>query len=737
MTLPIERSRPRRPVTWLTLVGIVLLPVIIGGILIAALYNPTERLENISAAIVNEDEPVTIGDQLVPLGRQLTAGLVEGSDELDSNLTWTISNADDAADGLAEGTYNAVITIPADFSAAATSTQPGGTPEKAVIDVTTPPDSLIVDDAITAQVAQAAASLMGDELSSLYLENVLLGFTTLGDQLGDAADGAGELADGTSEAAGGTVSLADGVAQLSGGADQLAGGAGGIASGVGELAGGARELAAGADGIAGGAAEIAEGAGQLAAGTAAAADGLDTWAGGARDIAAGGGELAGGLTLMADEVSQLPDVPVEVVDAAGALAADSEQIRTAVTDAAAELAALSADCLAQGGSAELCATLTDISARVDDALPTVTATLGDADTIAAGVADLAEFEPRLVAALREAAGGASALAGGMDELADGAADAAGGLDELSGGMSSLASGADELAGGTSTWASGARTWAAGADQAASGASTWAGGASTWATGATDAAAGADDLADGLGLIADGTGELAAGLQTATDEIPSYSDAEAAELAGVVADPVSAQGVGSELFGASAVPLLTTLALWFGGLGSFVALQAVTRRSLAARASSPVLALRALAPAAGLGAVQGLLVAGVVQLAASYDPGAWTVFALVCVVAGVAFAAVNQALVAVFGGAGRWVSAMIGVLAVATGVVSTVPGALSAVAALVPTSPAYNGMVAALTSADGVAAGLVGLTVWALLALAATVVAVTRRRTVTARSLLAV
>ena len=181
----IERARSRRPVTWITLIGVLLLPVVIGGILVAALYNPAERLDSLNAAIVNEDEPVTINDQLVPLGRQLTAGLVEGSDEQDSNLTWTISNADDAEEGLADGTYDAVITIPENFSAAATSTAPGGTPEQATIEVQTAPHALIVDDAITAQVTQAAASLMGEQLSQVYLENVFLGFTTLGDQLGE------------------------------------------------------------------------------------------------------------------------------------------------------------------------------------------------------------------------------------------------------------------------------------------------------------------------------------------------------------------------------------------------------------------------------------------------------------------------------------------------------------------------------------------------------------------------
>ncbi|MFV0374906.1 YhgE/Pip domain-containing protein, partial [Microbacterium sp.] len=274
MTLPLERARSRRPITWLTLAGVLLLPVLVGGILVAALYNPAERLDAMHTAVVNNDEPVTVDGQYVPLGRQLSAGLVAGADDEPSNLTWTISNDDDAAAGLADGTYDAVVTIPADFSAAATSTAPGGTPTQALIEVTTSPDSLIVDDAITAQVARAATSVLGRQLSTVYLENVFLGFTTLGEQLGEAADGAGQLAAGAGTAADGSGEWADGAASAASGAAVLA-------DGIRDLSSGAAELAGGAGGVASGSAGISAGAAQLAAGADAAATGLDAWAGGA------------------------------------------------------------------------------------------------------------------------------------------------------------------------------------------------------------------------------------------------------------------------------------------------------------------------------------------------------------------------------------------------------------------------------------------------------------------------
>ncbi len=738
MTLPLERARSRKPVTWLTLLGVLLLPVVIGGILVAALYNPVERLDSMRAAIVNNDEPVTIDDQYVPLGRQLTAGLVEGSDDLDSNLDWTISNTDDARDGLADGTYDAVITIPENFSAAATSTAPtaDGGPERATISVSTAPDSLIVDDAITAQVTQAAASFMGQQLSSVYLENVFVGFTTLGDQLGEAADGATQLADGASEAAGGAAKLADG-------ADSAAGGAGSLAAGIRQLSTGAGDLGAGVDGVATGAAGLADGATRLSDGAAglsdgasALSDGLTTIADAAGEARAGTDQLADGVDAGADELVENGIVPDELTGVAAQTATTAATAAAAAAGVAEGLTGLSAHCVDAGAAAEFCAQLAAVS---EGAQGTVQATAGTqtlAEYTQGGLAQFAAAAPEELAAqlttiadnVRTLGDGIGRLADGVSQSATGAAGLADGADQFATGVNGLSDGATRLSSGASQLSSGAAALASGAGSAATGADELTGGVEQLATGAAG-------LADGVTQLADGTATLADGLGEASTALPSYTDQEATDLASVVANPVTAEGIGSSLFGASAIPLLAMLALWFGGLGSFVALQAVPRHALSSRRPSALLALRNLAPAAAIGAVQGLLVAGVVQLAASYDWGAWSVFALLAVTAGVAFAAVNQALVAVFGGAGRWISALVGVLAVATGVVSTVPGALSSVAALLPTAPAYNALLAALTPATGVAAGIVGLLVWTGLALTATVIAVARRRTTSARTVL--
>ncbi|MEV4777368.1 YhgE/Pip family protein [Microbacterium sp. LWH12-1.2] len=655
MTLSIERARSRKPITWLTILGILLLPAAVGGILVAALQNPTERLDSMTAAIVNLDEPVKVDGQLAPLGRQLASGLVEGSDDLESNLTWVISNEDDAAAGLADGSYQAVITIPESFSAAATSSgqaiaDGGGSAadkaEKATITVTTPEDGLVADDLITGQIASVAASTMGTMLSEATMENVLVGFTTIGDQIGEAASGAAELASGARGAATGAAAIPDGATKLASGASQLGSGATDLANGLDTIAQNTRGAASGAaqigSGLTGGAAELENNVGGMGQLVGA----IQTGTGAATDAATQTGALAQKLGTMAAKC-----------DPAASGAALCEQISAAADEAA--VAATSA------GTAS-----------------------GYLTQVAPDVATLPGTFSTLAASMRQAGDGATALAGGLTQLA-------GGVDQSSAGARALSSGAGELSGG-----------------------------------ATALSTGASELATGLDTLATGTGDLAGGLRTAADSLPSFSDEESTSLASVIADPVSSNATTGTIFGPTAIPLLAAVVLWFGGLASFIVMRAHTERTLTSRRSSAALTLRAFTPAALIGAAQGLLVALIVQIVAGYGAAEWWAFAGTAVLSGIVFAAVNQALVALFGGIGRWISALIGVLAVATGLISTVPGWLAGIGAALPTAPAFTGLIAANGGA------IAALVVWAVLSIVATTIAVALRRTTSAKAVLA-
>jgi putative membrane protein len=220
------------------------------------------------------------------------------------------------------------------------------------------------------------------------------------------------------------------------------------------------------------------------------------------------------------------------------------------------------------------------------------------------------------------------------------------------------------------------------------------------------------------------------LRTASEQLPSFDDQESSSLASVIADPVTSNAQADTIFGPTAIPLLVSAVLWFGGLASFIVMRAHTARTLTSRRSSAALTLQGFWPAAAIGAGQGVLVSLIVPTVASYDAAAWWAFAGTAVLAGVAFAAVNQALVAVLGGAGRWIAALVGVVAVATGLISTVPEWLASIGAALPTAPAFTGLIAANGSA------ITGLIVWGVLSLVVTTIVVALRRTTSARAVLA-
>jgi len=679
VTLPIERARSRRPITWLTLIGVLLLPAVIGGILVAALQNPTERLDAMTAAVVNLDKPVTIDGQYTPLGRELAAGLVEGSDEFDSNVTWVVSNEDDAAKGLGDGTYQAVVTIPKSFSADATSSGAAlkdgeSTAEQAKITVTTPPDGRVADDLITQQIASVAASTMGTMLSEATVGNVLVGFATIGDQIGEAADGAAKLADGAKDAADGAGALPDG-------ASQLATGASGLAEGASSLAGG-----------------------------------LDTIASKAREAGSGASQLGQGLTSGAAALERDGIVPQQLLDAANGAKQATAGVQQAADGAKQATAGV------QQGISGLDQQLAALVGQCD---PASTPQLCEQIAIAAGTAN-ALVTPSAQAA--QAAAAASQYAGPAAQAAAGTAD---GLRQLSEAAPKQIAAQLRTAGTAATQlGSGLGQLADGVSQSAGGARALGDGATQLGDGATALAEGAGSLADGVDQLASGTGDLADGLQTASTSLPSFDDEQSTSLASVIADPVKADGSSANMFGPTAIPLLSAVVLWFGALASFIALRAVPGSTLTSRRSSIGMVLRGFWPAAALGAGQGILVALIVQVVAAYDAVTWWGFAGVAALTGVAFAAVNQALVAVLGGIGRWLSALVGVMAVATGLISTIPGWLAGLGEAMPTAPALSGLIAP----SGAAAA--GLTVWAVLSMGAATLAVATRRTTSAKRVLA-
>lgn len=785
-----------------SLLGLLLVPLVVAGGFLWATFDLDSRLERVEAAVVNLDEPVRLDGQLVPLGRQLAGGLVEGPE--DENFRWTLTDDEDAADGLASGRYAAVVTVPAEFSARATSfsKNEAAEAERATIEVQTSEVSGIADPVIGRAVTAAATRVLNTELTERYLDGIYLGFNQLNKQFGTLGDGAAKLADGSKDLSGGLrktatggSELADGLTRLDRGADQLATGAGDLSDGTGQLSRGLGQLstgvsrtAEGTDDLADGASDLSDGTGrlsrglgQLSGGVSRTADGADELAGGAADLTSGAKRLAGGADDLADGADDLAGgvgalrngtreqpggtraYAAGVREFAGGVAQYSEGLRAEPTEA--QIQQLCSDprlqpSCADPASRQVLATgfgaglqgaaegledrggqpgllssaerLAEGAAGIDSGVGQLqtgaTTYAKGADRFATGVDGLAKGSGRL-------AGGADRLAVGLDQLATGARRSATGSRQLATGAGLLAGGADRLSDGLDQLATGAGKSAAGAKQLATGAGQLSTGATGLATGTGQSAEGAGQLADGLTRLSAGGAELAKGTRQFADgiaegreKVPTYTRAERDRLGGVVSAPVAVPATDGASYSDIAITtLLVVLALWLGGLAAFLVLQPVTTRVLASMKPSWRLAFEALAPAAVIGAVQALVLSVVLQRLLDLSAGTMAALVPFTVLVAVAFAAVNQALVAALGGLGRFLSVAAAVVVGAGALTGAAPAALAAVAPYLPITPALQG-VRALVSDGGSVGPAVGVLVgWLLLAVSVSVLAVARRR----------
>ena len=665
----------------MTLLGLMFVPAILATSFTWTQTEATQNLDRLSAAVVNLDKPVTVDGQYVPLGRVLVAKLTDtDGDEAPVNIHWVLTDEETASQGLDSGSFSTVVTIPEEFSAAATSVgtsmkeQDPSLARQATLDIRTSQSAGIIDPTIGQAVAAAITNALNTQLTETFVENIFIGFSEQKDKLGQAADGAAQLADG---------------------ADQLTGGLDKAADGSEKLVGGLGRLADGADKLAGGTHQLANGAGRLANGT-------DRLAGGADQLAGGINQLAGGLNGAKGQIDQLVKVLEQAAAATKGSRDELKNIQAQIAALNNQLAEALKACGQNPALDALCAALQPIATLIAQLQAQVgqVPLLQILDQLLAVLDDLPKYTSQL-----------NQLFDGVNRLADGASRLAGGVRDLAGGAHQLANGADRLAGGADRLADGAAT---AADQAGM------------------LPGGLHKLAGGAAQLADGAGELAGGLADGVAQIPSYSDDESAELAGVVAAPVASQDIPLPDASVSA-GYFTAVALAISGLVLFMLLRAVPRRAMTSRSNALMLTLQAYWPAAVIVLLQTVVVAIGLQFPLHLGFGKLMAFAGVVLLAGLVITGLNQAMVATLGGAGRFVGLFAIAVSAPAALISTTPGPLQTLIDLTPLSPTISALRGVITG-DNIGGEVAALCVWGVAGILVTVLAISKERSVSAKAL---
>ncbi|WP_022909001.1 YhgE/Pip domain-containing protein [Aestuariimicrobium kwangyangense] len=780
---------------WWKLAAAVLVPLLVAAAFLAGSWNAEHRTANVQAAIVNNDQAVTLNGQIVPLGRQLAVAMAERKGE---NVTWTLTDTSGAQQGLTSGDFAAVVTIPKNFSTAATGfSRNGDSGQQATIDVRTSPAAGVSDAAVAQQIAAIAADTLNRQLTSTYLTNIYVGFNEMGSQFVTLADGAKQLDTGATALSSGTTQASDGVNQLNTGVQQLNSGANQLGAGVQPLKDGGAQLTAGGAQLVQGGSQLTSGSSQLSGGAQQLATGVRQYADGTSRYVDGVSQLSGGLTqlqqgLAKSSSSELSTQLDQLAAGGDSLATGAQQLSGGIQTYQAALGKLKqqpapvpttipgsdqvlAGCLAQGGTETTCAPvvaayeqgftagmtggwqagLTAAEQGVTGAGDPSASLVGGAAGLATGAGklstgldqlatqlpqQLAAQQGQLTTAVDQLASGAQQLSSSGQGLKSGGTKLAAGADQLSSGAGSYTTGVAQYTTGVGTYVTGVGTYADGVDQFADGTSKVVAGVNQVAANTPALASGMSQLSSGADKLAEGVGAFSDGINAGKAKVPSYSPQQRENLSTVATRPVQNPTEGP--VGASVVPLtiaVVAIGLWLGALVlSWVRATPPTLGSggaLGSTRSSAILLGRALLPGLLFAAVEAVVLGA---LGASVMHLSWTTSlrwtALVGLVA-VAFVLVNHALGAWLGVLGRVLAIVAVTAAAAVSVTAAVPGVFSWVHGVTPLAPALTGLRDVVAGESPVAA-VGALLAWGLVAFVASFLAVARQRSLTVKQYLA-
>jgi len=578
------------PLARLAFIALMVVPLLYGGAYLWANRDPYAKLDQVPAAIVDQDAGATLDGDHVDYGKDVTKEAIDGAD-----FKWTKTTAADARSGVRNGTYDFVVTIPHDFSESLVSAQ-SDAPKRAKLVMTTADTNSYLASTIAEQAGKTMRTAVAERVGKQAAKTLLVGLADVRDSLGDAVDGAGQLASGASTAASGAATLADGTGKLASGAATLADGTAALPSQTAALNDGAQQVASGASTLSSGLQSAKQQTASLPADTATLNDG-------AQRVAAGNEQLADTIDSVSGDVDGL-----EPVDA-----------RTVI--------------------AQIEANLPEGVTLSDEQQQAITQAVGQVNTAGAQAKATYQSTKTSVDQLRD---GSAQVAAGTAALAHAAPTLAGGISSAADGASQLASGSSQVASGTAQLAAAAPTLSSGASQLATGAASADQGAKSLASGLTSLRDGSSELASKLD---EGRTKI-----PASDAAQREDQASVISDPVKVGDDNVAAATN---YGAGLAPFFISLAAWIGMYALFLILKPISKRAITAVRKPLQVVLGGWLTPVLLGVVQMVALFFIVRFALDLNVVHAGATIGIMVLASATFAAIIMALNVLLGSVGQF------------------------------------------------------------------------------------
>ncbi len=406
---------------------LLLVPLIYSGLFLSGYWNPYGKLDLLPVAVVNEDKGASMEDEPIQAGKDFVDELKKSED-----LNFKFVSSSKAEEGLKEGTYYMVVTIPKDFSEKV-STLMDEHPQPAELLYKDNPGKNFVASQISSSATEKMKSKLSDTISKSYADGVFSKFEEVAKGLTKASDGASRLHNGIADEKAGMNSLAAGINGLGKGSDQLEAGS--------------EKLSIGAESLESGLQHLHSSSVQLA--------------GGMKSLSQAGEKMNGGSKQLENQTKQLAGAQSQLKQQQLEVRGNAEELER-----------------------QLQAYQESHPESKDD--PAFARIQAQSKKLSASTSELENGQSKLHQQTEQLAGGQSQLHAGFSQLTDK-------LNLASDGASELASGSSTLSSGFADWNKGFTTLTSGIDRLSIGSDKLSSGVNTLSQGMTDLESGSGEL----------------------------------------------------------------------------------------------------------------------------------------------------------------------------------------------------------------------------------------------------
>lgn len=451
---------------------IAFMPLLYSFLYLYAFWDPYSKLDKLPVAVVNLDKDRQYDGKNVNYGNDIIKDLRKNTD-----FKWSFVGYTTGVDGLKGKKYYFMVVIPEDFTKNVISVD-SNNPKKANIEYITNDKK----NFLATQLGNKAIENIQQEIASSvrkgYINSIFADVNDIGNGLKSASDAENKLANGTKDIYDGIKKLDNGINSAANGSNQIKNGAWSLQSGLDQALSGATTLYNGADILSKRLFKASNESNMIAAGITSLQNGitginrgLNNAVVGANKLKGGINSLVGGYNYVGENVSSFTNAVVQTANGLNQASTALSGAKSSLEDYVSKHPDAKNDPELQGAIAAIAQSNAGISQinqglgssipkiqQLNDALGQLKSAAGDInngiDSLTGGLTEMSQVSGQLAAGGNKLYSGLTQFAGGVGTAGEKLREISKGLYSLNNGIMSLSDGSQKLYNGANALSNG-------------------------------------------------------------------------------------------------------------------------------------------------------------------------------------------------------------------------------------------------------------------------------------------